>query len=95
MGKKRTETIDIANMSPDELKELKLVVDEFMDRLGNVENEIDTLKEDRKVLIDEFRDKLDVKTLQACLRILKIQRGIAHKGTFDALMEVLQDPAEA
>jgi len=87
--------VDIANMAPDELVALKVVVDEFMDRLGNVENEIDTLKDDRKALIDEFREKLDVKTLQMCLRVLKIQRSVAHKGTFDALMEVLKDPSEA
>lgn len=93
MAKK--EAVDYSTMSPDELSELKVTVGEFMERLNNVENEIDTLKEDRKVLIDEFRGKLDVKTLQACLRVLKIQRSVAHKGTFDALMEVLQDPTES
>lgn len=95
MGKKSVQAVDVSTMSPDELKELKATVDEFMERLTNVENEIDTLKDDRKALIDEFREKLDVKTLQACLRVLKIQRSVAHKGTFDALMEVLQDPSEA
>lgn len=95
MAKKHKDSIDVATMGPDELAELKKVVDEFMDRLTNLENEIDTLKEDKKVLIDEFREKLDVKTLQMCLRVLKIQRSVAHQGTFDALMEVLKDPSEA
>ena len=92
---KKKEAVDYSTMSPEELSELKATVGEFMERLNNVENEIDTLKEDRKALIDEFRGKLDVKTLQACLRVLKIQRSVAHKGTFDALMEVLQDPTES
>ena len=92
---KKASSVDVSTMSPDELKELKTNVDEFMERLNNVENEIDTLKEDRKALIDEFRGKLAVKTLQACLRVLKIKRSVPHKGTFDALMEVLQDPSES
>lgn len=91
---KKTVELDVANLQPDELKQLKLTVDEFMNRLDTVENEIETLKDDRKALIEEFKEKLDMKTLQACLRVLKIKRSVDHKGTFDALMDVLQDPSE-
>lgn len=75
-------------------EEVKATVNEFMSRLNNIENELETLKEDKKELIAEFKQKLDVKTLQACLRILKIKRSVEHKGTFDTLMEVLQDPTQ-
>jgi len=75
-------------------EEVKATVNEFMSRLNNIENELETLKEDKKELISEFKQKLDVKTLQACLRILKIKRSVEHKGTFDTLMEVLQDPTQ-
>lgn len=85
---------DVANEQPDELKLLKETVDEFMARLQAVDNEIETLKDDRKCLIEEYKEKLDMKTLQACLRVLKIQRAIEHKDTFDAMMDVLQDPSE-
>lgn len=91
---KKTVELDVANLQPDELKALKETVTEFMNRADSIDNEIETLKDDRKNLIDEFKEKLDMKTLQACLRVLKIQRQVEHKGTFDALMEVLQDPAE-
>lgn len=94
MAKKNVPAVDVSTMSPDELDSLKQTTNEFMNRLGNIENEIDTLKEDRKALVAEFREKLDVKTLQSCIRVLKIQRSVAHRDTFDALMEILKDPSE-
>lgn len=79
-------------MTPDELGALKKEVGEFMTRLANIDNEIETLKEGRKELIDEFKTKLDMKTLQAALKVLKIQSAIDHRHTFDLFMEVLTDP---
>jgi uncharacterized protein (UPF0335 family) len=81
-------------MQPDELNSLKDLVKEFMNRLQNIDNEIETLKEDRKELIEEFKSKLDMKTLQAALRVVKIQQGVAHKDTFDVFLEVLTDPTK-
>jgi uncharacterized protein (UPF0335 family) len=84
---------DSPDLQPDEINALKDTVKEFMNRLESIDNEIETLKTDRKELIEEYKDKLDMKTLQACLRIIKIQRGVEHRDSFDAFMEVLQDPA--
>ena len=93
--KKKSQVVDVATMSPDERDALKVVVDEFMTRLKNVENEILTLKDDKKTLISEFSDKLDVKTLKACLQVIKIEAGVEHKSTFDLLMEVLQETPQS
>lgn len=93
--KKKSQVVDVATMSPDERDALKVVVDEFMTRLKNVENEILMLKDDKKTLISEFSDKLDVKTLKACLQVIKIEAKVEHKSTFDLLMEVLQETPQS
>jgi len=48
-------------------------LDEFVKRLFNIENEQKLLSEDRKQLIAEYKDKLDVKSVQAAIRIVKIK----------------------
>ncbi|NBP04027.1 MAG: DUF2312 domain-containing protein [Proteobacteria bacterium] len=78
-------------MQPDELGELKKLVKEFVSRIENVDNEIELLKSDRKELIEEYSTKLDLKVLQAAMRVVKIKQGVAHKDTFDLFLEVL-DP---
>lgn len=91
---KNVKEINVADLQPDELNALKSVVLEFLEKIGNVDNEIELLKEDRKSLISEYEEKLDVKTLTAALKVLKIQRGVAHRDSFDAFMEVLTDPVK-
>jgi uncharacterized protein (UPF0335 family) len=79
---------------PDELNAMKATVKEFLSRMESIDNEIETLKEDRKELIEEYKEKLDVKTLQEALKVLKIKAGVKHKDTFDAMIEILEDPAQ-
>lgn len=79
-----------AEMQPDELNALKEVTEEFIKRLSHFDTEMETLKEAKRDLIEEFKTKLDMKTLQAALRIVKIKKGVAHKHTFDCFMEVLE-----
>jgi len=83
---------NVAEFQPDELNALKALVLEFITRLSNVDNEIEQLKEDRKDLVDEYRGKLDMKTLQAALKVLRIQQGVQHKDTYDLFIEALKDP---
>ena len=76
-------------MQPDEIGALRDLVKEFVTRINAVDNEIELLKGDRKEIIEEYSTKLDMKTLQAALRILKIQEGVAHKDTYDLFWEAL------
>jgi uncharacterized protein (UPF0335 family) len=76
---------------PDEVNALKQVVKEFIDRLATIENEIETLKQDRKELVAEFEDRLDIKTLNAALRVVKIQQKVQHRDTFDIFVDALTD----
>ena len=89
---KKAPSVDVAALQPDELGALKKLVKEFIDRVQNVDNEIETLKEDRKTLIEEYKEKLDMKTLQAALKVTKIQATVDHRDTYDLFLEVLTDP---
>ncbi len=94
MAKKSAPEKAVAEMQPDEINALRALVKEFMDKVEAVDNEIDQLKEDRKELIDEYKDKLDMKTLQAALKVLKIQASVEHKDAYDLFLEALTDPAQ-
>ena len=84
--------VNVAELQPDELNALKALVKEFMTKVQNVDNEIELLKEDRKDLIEDYKQKLDYKTLLAALKVIKIQAGVEHKDTYDLFLEALSDP---
>lgn len=78
-----------ADMQPDELNALRALVKEFVGKVETIDNEIELLKQDRKELIEEWSEKLDMKTLTAALKVLKIQSEVTHKDTFDLFVEAL------
>jgi uncharacterized protein (UPF0335 family) len=92
MGKKfkSEKQYNIAVMQPTEINALKALVKEFMGKIEAIDNEMELLKEDRKEIIEDYSQKLDYKTLQAALRVMKIQQGVEHKDTYDLFMEVLE-----
>lgn len=75
---------------PDELGALKVVLKDFIHQIETIDNEIETLKADRKEAIEAAKEKLDVKTLNQVLRVLKIKAGVQHKDTFDTFLELLE-----
>lgn len=76
---------------PDELGELKKVVGDFVRRLKNIEGELELLKEQKKDLVEEYKDKLDMKTLNAALRAVKIKKKVAYRDTFDTFCDILEE----
>lgn len=76
---------------PDELGELKQTVGDFIRRLKNVESELELLKEQKKELVEEYKDQLDMKTLNAALRAVKIKKKVQHKDTFETFMDILEE----
>ena len=46
---------------------------EFVERYLNIENEKKLLSDDQKQLVDEFKEKLDVKAVKAAIQIAKIR----------------------
>ena len=51
----------------------KTVLAEFIERWIQIENEVKLLSEDRKALVSDYKDKLDVKAVQAAMRIVKMK----------------------
>jgi uncharacterized protein (UPF0335 family) len=84
----------VAEMQPDELNALRELVKEFMSKVENLDSEMEGLKQDKKELIEEYKEKLDMKTLQIALRILKLQNAVQRRDSFDFFMEALTDPAQ-
>jgi len=50
----------------------KTILAEFIERYLAIENEQKLLAEDRKILIADYKDKLDVKAVQTALRVVKM-----------------------
>ena len=84
---------NVAIMQPDEVGSLRNLVKEFIKKIEAVDGEIELLKGDRKEIIEEYTEKLDMKTLQAALRVLKIQQSVAHQDTYDLFIEALTEAA--
>jgi uncharacterized protein (UPF0335 family) len=48
-------------------------VAEFIEKLTSIESELQLLKDDRKELLDEYKDRINTKALLAAIRIAKIR----------------------
>lgn len=75
--------------APTELNEIKRLLEEFIKRYENIENEIELLKEDKKELIEEYKEQLDMPTLKAAMATIRIRSKVARKDTFDEYVEAL------
>ena len=53
--------------------ENKELIMELVDRLLVVENELKTLQDDRKELLNEYKEKIDIKAFKAAVQIAKIR----------------------
>lgn len=78
-------------MMPDELGAIKTLVKEFIGKVEFIDNEIGLLKEDRKDVIEDFSGKLDMKTLIMALKVIKIQKGVQHKDTYELFLNALSN----
>ena len=76
---------------PENLAELKPIVNEFVDRMRTLENEEVTLREAKKELVDEYASKLDTKTLKLALRLVDLKKKVQHKHYFHLFLEILSD----
>ena len=67
-------------------------LNELVDRLLTIENEMSVLREDKKMLLAEFKEKLDVKSVQAAMRIAKIKSRLSD--TSDETLDVMVSTVE-
>jgi uncharacterized protein (UPF0335 family) len=78
------------NAMPASKTELQPIIEEFVSKLRSIENEIDTLKEDQKELIEQYSDRLDTKTLKLAIKMVDFKAKIERKDTFDMMVEILE-----
>ena len=65
-------------------------VKEFVETLTRIESEQKLLTEDKKHLIAEYKDKLDVKAVQAAIRVAKIRAKLdTSDQEFDNIMSTV------
>jgi uncharacterized protein (UPF0335 family) len=68
----------------------KTLLAEFVEKYTNIENERKLLGEDRKLLISDYKDKLDVKAVQAAMRIVKMRATLdISDAEFDNMLHAL------
>ncbi len=69
----------------------KTVLGEFIEKYITIENEQKLLSEDRKLLVSEYKDKLDVKTVQAALRVVRMKSKLdVSDDEFDNILAALE-----
>jgi uncharacterized protein (UPF0335 family) len=67
-------------------------VKELIERFVSLENELKILKEDKKNLFDEFKEKLDVKAFKAAVQIAKIRSKLGDSEIqLDEMFEAVAD----
>ncbi len=65
-------------------------VKELVERLTRIESEQKLLTEDKKHLIAEYKDKLDVKAVQAAIRVAKIRSKLdTSDQEFDSIIQTV------
>mgnify|MGYP000532333582 CR=1 FL=1 len=86
---KRKQEEEVANQMPMNVADLEPIVKEFIEKMNTIKQEEETLKEDRKALIEEYKEKLDVKTLNQAMKVCDLKAKVDRKETFDLFVRVL------
>ncbi len=64
----------------------KDIVCELLDKIEYIENEMTVLREDRKVVLEEYKEKLDMKAFRAAMQIHKIRRKTDNDYVVDEML---------
>jgi uncharacterized protein (UPF0335 family) len=68
----------------------KEIVQELVEKTATIDSEIKLLQEDRKALLEEYKDKLDIKAFKAALRIIKLRENV-DSSELDNILGVLDN----
>jgi uncharacterized protein (UPF0335 family) len=71
----------------------KEVVHELVEKVLELEHEIKTLQETRKDVLDEYKDRVDLKVFNAALRIARIKSKLASTSdeSLDEVLDAVED----
>jgi uncharacterized protein (UPF0335 family) len=67
----------------------KEIVQELIEKITSIDNEIKLLQEDRKELLEEYKDKLDIKAFKAAMRIIKLRENV-DSSELDTILDALE-----
>ena len=65
------------------------VVKELVEKVTQIDNEIKLLQEDRKALLEEYKERLDLKAFKAALRIVKMRENV-DQAELDNILNILE-----
>jgi len=69
---------------------MKIVVNELVERILALDNEIKLLQEDKKIVLANYKERLDLKAFKAALRIAKIKARLGDsEPTADVMIETI------
>tara|TARA_B100000214_G_C23509842_1_gene420096 strand:+ start:245 stop:463 length:219 start_codon:yes stop_codon:yes gene_type:complete len=68
----------------------KDVIKDLVSKLKHIENEMSLLRDDRKILLDDYRDKIDIKAFNAAWQIIK-KRERVDEGALDNILSMMEE----
>jgi uncharacterized protein (UPF0335 family) len=71
----------------------KETIHELVEKILDMEHEIKTLQENRKEVLDEYKDKIDLKVFNAALKIARIKAKLAQTSneSLDEILDAVED----
>ena len=71
----------------------KEIIHELVEKIFDMEHEIKTLQENRKEVLDEYKDKIDLKVFNAALKIARIKAKLAQTSdeSLDEILDAVED----
>lgn len=64
-------------------------VKELINRINQIDNEIKLLQEDRKTVLEDYKDRLDIKAFKAAMRIVKLRESV-DGSELDQIIDALE-----
>lgn len=71
----------------------KETIHELVAEVMGLENEIKTLQETRKEVLDSYKDRIDIKVFNAALKVARIKAKLAATSdeSFDEILQSVED----
>jgi len=71
----------------------KEIIHELVEKVIDLEHEIKTLQETRKDVLDEYKDRIDLKVFNAALKIARIKSKLAQTSdeSLDEVLDAVED----
>lgn len=71
----------------------KEIIHELVEKVLDMEHEIKTLQENRKDILDEYKDRVDLKVFNAALKIARIKAKLAQTSeeSLDEVLDAVED----